>query len=187
METIWLQPDPTRPGTEPVTPEAFKGFMGSYFTGVTVVTSVDAAGRPHGLTCNSLVSVTMAPPTLLVCLDSASGTLAAVRECGRFAVNLLAERARPAAEVFASAAPDRFASVVWKRSPDTGLPILAEDAFAVAECAVTQLRTVGDHAVVFGQVIDIENQPESPLLYGMRTFSGPPRPSAAPGPRQASR
>ncbi|MFI6458779.1 flavin reductase family protein, partial [Streptosporangium amethystogenes] len=52
-----------------VTPDAFRGFMSSYFTGVTIIASIDGDERPHGLTCNSLTSVTLDPPTLLVCLD----------------------------------------------------------------------------------------------------------------------
>ncbi|TDQ00497.1 flavin reductase family protein [Labedaea rhizosphaerae] len=149
--------------------------MNGYYTGITVVTAVDAQDRPHGLTCNSLVSATLDPPTLLVCLDNRTGTLAAVRESGAFAVNLLAEGGREAAEIFASRAPDRFAAVKWERSP-SGLPRLVDDAFAVAECAVTHMHTVGDHVVVFGLVHDIDGEPASPLLYGMRAFTKPSHP-----------
>ncbi|MGM1065264.1 flavin reductase family protein [Saccharothrix sp. Mg75] len=156
-----------------VAPRAVKDFMTGYFTGVTVVTAFSGSGRPHGLTCNSLVSVTLDPPTLLVCLDQGAGTLAAVRETGAFAVNLLAERGRATAERFASPAPDRFASVAWERSPH-GVPVLVDDVLSVAECAVADLHRVGDHTVVFGRILDIENRPGSPLLYGRRTFSGAP-------------
>ncbi|HEX6355324.1 flavin reductase family protein [Actinophytocola sp.] len=174
MDTIQLHPRSAR-----VTPAALKQFMNGYFTGVTIVTSVDGAGRPHGLTCNSLVSVTLDPPTLLVCLDRGSGTLTAVRERGAFAVNLLSEQARAAAEVFASPDPDRFAAVAWQPSPHGKLPQLTDDAFAFAECMVTDLHAVGDHVVVFGRVLDVAGEPRNPLLYGMRTFTGPPVPSAA--------
>lgn len=168
-----MQTIPTQSRTEEVAPRAVKDFMTGYFTGVTIVTAFSGAGRAHGLTCNSLVSVTLDPPTLLVCLDQGSGTLEAVRESGTFAVNLLSERGRAAAARFASADPDRFASVAWERSP-RGLPVLVDDAFAVAECALTDLHRVGDHTVVFGRITHIENQPGNPLLYGLRMFSGPP-------------
>jgi flavin reductase (DIM6/NTAB) family NADH-FMN oxidoreductase RutF len=157
-----------------VNPDALRGFMSGYFTGVAVVTSVDGDDRPHGLTCNSLVSVTLEPPTLLVCLHAECGTLAAVHDHGGFAVNLLGERSSRVAEVFASTTPDRFDLISWKPAPLTGLPVLVSDAFAVAECAVADQFQVGDHAVLLGRVVEIDTREASPLLYGWRSFSGPP-------------
>lgn len=151
--------------------------MGSYFTGVTVVASVDGAGGLHGLTCNSLSSVTLDPPTLLVCLDVRSGTLGAVLDSGAFTVNLLGDSARSTAELFASPQPDRFERVAWRRTALTGLPWLVEDALAVAECRVSDSVAVGDHVVVFGRVVNIENGTGSPLLYGMGRFSATSRPA----------
>ncbi|MFC4852221.1 flavin reductase family protein [Actinophytocola glycyrrhizae] len=144
--------------------------MSTFCTGVTVITAVGRDGTPHGLTCTSLASVTVSPPTLMVCLDVRSGTLAAVRDSGRFAVNLLHEGGRRAAEVFSSAVPDRFDQVPW-RLGETGQLWLVEDAFAVAECRVADAVVVGDHVVVFGEVVNTEQRAETPLLYGMRRFA----------------
>jgi len=152
----------------------YRGLMSAFPTGVAVVTAVGHAGRPHGLTCTSLTSVTLDPPTLLVCLDLRSGTLAAARHGGCFAVNLLHVRARRAAEVFASPTPDRFSQVAWRPSVRTGQPWLSDDAFAMAECVVADATVVGDHAVVFGEVVHVEQTPDRPLLYGMRRFFGCP-------------
>jgi flavin reductase (DIM6/NTAB) family NADH-FMN oxidoreductase RutF len=164
----------------PPIPDAFRRFMSAYFTGVTIITTVDGHGRPHGLTCNSLTSVTLSPPTLLVCLDVRSGTLAALRTRGGFVVNLLHKGGQRAAELFASSQPDRFDQVAWRRSAHIGLPWLVDDAYAVAECQVADTMVVGDHAVVLGRVVNVENGPGSPLLYGMRAFSGgSPMPAAA--------
>ena len=158
--------------------DAFRGFMSTYFTGVAVITSLDEADRPHGLTCNSLTSITLSPPTLLICLDQASGTLAALLATRTFAVNLLHDRGKRAAEIFASRDPDRFRRVPWQRSAHTGVPLLAEDAYAAAECEVTDTTVVGDHMVVFGRVVHVRNDTESPLLYGMREFARQPEPVA---------
>ncbi|MGW2257218.1 flavin reductase family protein [Streptomyces sp. NPDC004749] len=157
--------------------------MSDYFTGVTVITSLDAAGAPHGLTCNSLTSVTFAPPTLLVCLDLRSGTLAAVRERGGFVVNLLHGRARWAAELFASPTRHRFRRVAWEPSPRLGLPWLTDGARTIAECRTTATHVVGDHAVVHGAVMGVtttaREHPPAPLLYGRRGFYDAPGPPAA--------
>lgn len=143
--------------------------MSTFCTGVTVVTAVAGDGRPHGLTCTSLTSVTVSPPTLMVCLDERSGTLVAIRDSGRFAVNLLHDGGRRAAEVFSSAAPDRFDRIPWCHGETGGLWLM-EDAFAVAECRVVKAVVIGDHVAVFGEVAHVRQRAETPLLYGMRRF-----------------
>jgi flavin reductase (DIM6/NTAB) family NADH-FMN oxidoreductase RutF len=49
-------------------PRTLRDALGCFATGVTVVTSVDAHGKPAGLTVNSFTSVSLDPPLLLVCL-----------------------------------------------------------------------------------------------------------------------
>ncbi|MFE1174110.1 flavin reductase family protein [Streptomyces sp. NPDC058773] len=162
--------------------DAFRGFMSSYFTGVTVLTALDDAAEPHGLTCNSLTSVSLAPPTLLVCLQQHSGTLAAIRDCGGFVVNLLHDHARSTAELFAAPTPHRFRRTAWEPSPRLGLPWLSAGTHAIAECRATTIHVVGDHTVVYGEVVGVtavRDSPYGPLLYGRRTFfdapGAPPR------------
>lgn len=157
--------------------EEFRRLMSRYFTGVTVVTSNDGEGKPHGLTCNSLTSVTLTPPTLLVCLNLCSGTLAAIRHSRGFVVNLLHDRARTTAKLFSSAAENRFRRVSWTSSPVLGLPWLDADAHSIAECRVTDTHVVGDHAIVYGEVTEVtmvEDTSCHPLLYGMRKFFDAP-------------
>lgn len=150
---------------------SFLGFMSAFCTGVAIVTSVDDGGRPHGLTCTSLASVTLGPPMLLVCLNTSSGTSTAVRQRAGFAVNLLHERGRAAADVFSSDVEDRFDRVAWRPSAGLAQPWLIDDAFAMAECEVAETVPMGDHVVVFGRVVHVEHGAGVPLLYGMRTFS----------------
>ncbi|MFF4037019.1 flavin reductase family protein [Streptomyces sp. NPDC001816] len=145
--------------------------MSSFPTGVAVVTGTGRDGAPRGVTCSSLSSVALDPPTLLVCLKTRGSTLELIRTQEWFAVNLLHARARATAEVFSSPVADRFAHVRWRPTGTAGLPWLYEDALAVAECAVTGLYAVGDHTVVLGEVEGVELQPDVPLLYGMRQFS----------------
>jgi flavin reductase (DIM6/NTAB) family NADH-FMN oxidoreductase RutF len=160
-------------GTVPaggVAADAFRELMSSFPTGVAVITSMDAAGNPHGLTCTSLSSVTLAPPTLLACLAVHCGTLTALRASGAFAVNLLHSRAREAALVFASS-PTRFSRIAWRPAELTGAPELTEHTFAVAECRVRDTTVVGDHAIVLGEVLAVAYRSDTPLLYGLRQFA----------------
>ncbi|MGK5496586.1 flavin reductase family protein [Streptomyces sp. URMC 125] len=152
---------------------AYRTLMGGFPTGVVIITTADTDGIPYGLTCSSLSSVTLRPPTLQVCLTSSSRVLAVIRSTGRFAVNLLHARAREAASVFASPV-DRFAAVPWRPSPHLELPWLHRDAFAVAECLVARALEVGDHTMLFGEVTAVDHDDDVPLLYGRRQYSAWP-------------
>ncbi|MGH3756938.1 flavin reductase family protein [Actinophytocola sp.] len=149
----------------------FRELMNVFPSGVTVVTTQDPDGTPHGLTCTSMCSVSLRPPILLACLHNHSQTLASVLRQGTFAVNLLHAGGRRAAEVFASAVRDRFAAVHWDRTPRRGLPWLTSDAHAVAECDVVEATVAGDHVVVFGQVDGVLTRPQNPLMYGLRSYA----------------
>lgn len=153
--------------------DEFRQLMSAFPTGVSVVTATDRSGLPRGMTCSSLTSVTVRPPTILVCLRLGSPTLSAVQERQRFAVNLLHDRGQRAAEVFARVpVPERFSRVAWRWLP-SGLPWLSADALAVADCVVAHDFEVGDHAVVLGEVreITMADPAEMPLLYGRRQFA----------------
>ena len=154
-----------------VTADQQRLLMSSYPTGVSVITAVDAYGIPHGMTCTSLSSVTLHPPTLLICLSSQSGTLAAIRHRGAFAVNLLHSDAQATAELFASRTPERFRKVAWQPADQVGAPWLTDDALAVAECTVRLRLPVGDHDVVIGEVVNLRHGEGKPLLYGQRRYS----------------
>lgn len=152
----------------------FRELMARFPTGVAVVTTYDRDGQPRGMTCSSLCSVTLEPPTLLVCLRDGSPTLDSIRQRDRFAVNLLHEGARSTAELFASGAPDRFDRVGWQDTGGGG-PSLVDDAHSVAHCRVSDTKLVGDHLVVFGEVERLwETGERRPLLYGLRQYAAWP-------------
>jgi flavin reductase (NADH) len=165
------QPAPVDALASRVSGEAYRQLMTAFPTGVAVITTIGPDGLPMGMTCSSLSSVTLDPPTLLVCMRSQSPTLAAVSAFGSFGVNLLHARGQHAAQIFSAPLADRFAKVRWRTAPRSGLPWLAEDAFAFAECVVSGRLPVGDHTVVLGEVAAVEQAPDSPLLYGMRAYS----------------
>jgi flavin reductase (DIM6/NTAB) family NADH-FMN oxidoreductase RutF len=171
----------TCPPASPVDSTRFRALMSTVPGGVTVVTASGPDGRPWGMTCSSLSSVAVDPPTLLVCVRSFSPTLAAMLTSSAFTINLLHDRARPVAELFASGAADRFDRVRWRAEPAFGGPHLLDAAHAIADCAVTRTVEVGDHTVVFGMVLQVERRlPAKPLLYGLREYSAWP-PAARPG------
>lgn len=150
--------------------DGFRAMMRGFPTGVSVVTALDGAGRPWGMTCSSVCSVTLEPPTLLVCLRDGSPTLDAVLDRRTFSVNLLHGGARAVAELFASGDQDRFDRVRWHTPPDGG-PHLAHAAHTIADCTVGRINQVGTHVVVFGEVTATTTGPDrEPLLYGFRQY-----------------
>ncbi len=58
-------------------PQALRKALGSFATGVTVVTTVAPDGSPVGLTASSFNSVSMDPPLILWSLSNRSPSLAA--------------------------------------------------------------------------------------------------------------
>jgi flavin reductase (DIM6/NTAB) family NADH-FMN oxidoreductase RutF len=147
--------------------------MASFPSGVSIITALDAEDNPQGMTCSSLASVALSPPTIVACLRTDSRTHRAVRDTGRFAINLLHERGRATSDLFGSGAPDRFARAEWRLPLGAGGPHLIDAAHAIADCAVTGTLEVGDHTAVLGEVLDVtflDLSPE-PLLYGLRRYA----------------
>jgi flavin reductase (DIM6/NTAB) family NADH-FMN oxidoreductase RutF len=157
------------PGQDTTVTRRYRDLMTGFPSGVAVVTAIDAAGDPQGMTCTSLASVTLVPPTLLVSLRHGSATLSAVEARRAFAVNLLGCGAREVAALFAAPVPDRFGRVRWEPSPQ-GLPWLVDEALGRADCVTVGGVDVGDHQVVFGEVVRVSLRGGNPLLYGMRRF-----------------
>ena len=73
---------------DPVDPMVFRRTMGTFATGVAVVTAV-WDGEYHGMTMNSLTSVSLDPCMLLICPRRGSATGEAIANSGEFIVNLL--------------------------------------------------------------------------------------------------
>jgi flavin reductase (DIM6/NTAB) family NADH-FMN oxidoreductase RutF len=159
------------PESAAVGSDEFRRAMGRFATGVTVVTSVDSAGRPVGTTANAVTSLSLNPPLLLVCFDQGSQTLAAVRSHGAFAVNVLEARQRHLSANFARRGRAAAWDEVRHRLGPTGSPRL-HGVIAAMECTVEQFLPGGDHEIVVGRVREVETGDETaaPLLYWQGTY-----------------
>lgn len=147
----------------------FRNVMGRFTTGVAVVTARSASGVASGLTVNSLTSVSLDPPLLLVCLDVRSATLEAVRESGAFAVNLLGRESKDLAVRFARGRRATRFRGLDVRTEATGSPIL-EPALAWLDCRVDATHPGGDHAIVVGRVERSAARDGAPLLFFEGSF-----------------
>lgn len=164
-----------------VTEDVFKDVMGNVPATVTVVTALDGAGLPAGLTVSAFSVVSLDPPLVLVCVDKESQTLSAVQQAERFTVNFLAAGGEALAVRFASKSARKFNGVVTRpasslRASGATLfgygPILANAACGYALCDVVQAVEAGDHWIFVGHVRDAGRwRDRAPLIYCRRTFS----------------
>ncbi|MGH3322589.1 MAG: flavin reductase family protein [Streptosporangiaceae bacterium] len=136
--------------------------MGGFATGVAVVTT-DVDGIPHGMTVNSLTSVSLDPPLLLVSMVRHARTTDAVLTRSAFCVNMLSERQVDLSARFARSGEDHFADIAAERTPD-GLPLLPK-TLGWAECTIEQTHPVTDHVLVIGQVRACAYREGLPLVF----------------------
>jgi hypothetical protein len=92
----------------PVAPELFRSALSRFASGVTVVTTKDAAGNPHGITVSAFCSVSLEPPMVLICIEKTTGSHYAFPESGRFVVNVLNAGQKHISERFALPFDDKF-------------------------------------------------------------------------------
>lgn len=137
-----------------ISSDDFKQVLGVWASGVNIVTT-QHDGERRGITASAFSSVSAAPPIVLVCLNTATGTCKAVEAAGWFAVNMLGEADQALAEIFAGRTglqgDDRFAHGQWETGATGNVPVL-RSALAALECRVERIEHLGTHAVVFGRV-----------------------------------
>jgi flavin reductase (DIM6/NTAB) family NADH-FMN oxidoreductase RutF len=152
--------------------------MGRWATGVSVVTAHDGS-RDAGLTVNALLSVSLAPPTLLVSLSTDADTLPVLERSGHFGVSFLTADQRAVSERFAQTLPsvEKFGGIPLHRGPH-GSPLL-DGVLGAAECRVVSRSPTADHVLIVGEVVHEETGPDAaPLLFfrsGYADADGPER------------
>jgi flavin-dependent trigonelline monooxygenase, reductase component len=147
----------------PFDQKLYRSALGSFATGVTIVTTKDSAGTGHGLTVNSFTSVSLDPALVLWCLGNKSDSYDLFSKTDHYAVNVLAAGQTDLAMRFAGKGDQQFA-VGEAISLATGAPVLAE-AIAVFDCKVVQRIEAGDHLILIGETQAFETRPETGLAY----------------------
>ena len=149
--------------TNSIDPVALRRAVGTFVTGVTVITTRDADGTPRGMTANSFTSVSLDPPLLLVCVGKSAHSFRAFNSSGSFAVNLLHAGQTDISNLFASKAANKFDTVSHDRF-HTGAPILT-DCLTWFDCTVHNRIDAGDHLVLIGEVRAFGTSPSAPLAF----------------------
>lgn len=145
-------------------PLEFRTALGSFATGVTIVTARAADGSLIGLTANSFNSVSLEPPLVLWSLSKRAGSMPVFARGSHYAINILAADQRELAERFARKGEDRWAGVAWREGV-AGAPLL-DGAMAVFECFNRSRYDEGDHVIFVGEVERCTHTPgAAPLIF----------------------
>jgi len=147
----------------------FRQALGAFTTGVTIVTTVDAAAKPIGVTANSFNSVSLTPPMVLWSLARTSANIGAFLAARHFAVHILASDQQALATRFSQKGTDRFAGLQFGSGID-GIALL-DGCAARFECRTAFQYEGGDHMIFVGEVLNFEHCESEPLVFKRGRFT----------------
>ena len=143
---------------------ALRAALGSFTTGVAIVTTCTPTGDWIGLTVNSFSSVSLDPPLVLWSLDLSSPSLEAFETASHYAVNVLSDAHEELSNRFASRVPDKFSGIDCAIGAG-GVPLIP-GCLAWFECRTHSRVVAGDHVVLIGHVERFaHNAAPAPLLF----------------------
>ncbi|MDX2277900.1 MAG: flavin reductase family protein [Hyphomonadaceae bacterium] len=142
--------------------KAFRAALGSFATGVTIVTARHDESD-CGVTANSFNSVSLDPPMVLWSLSKAAQSLPCFAASPHFAVHILAHDQQDLSNRFATRGVDKFAEVDLSRGVG-GVPLL-EGCNARFQCQKVFEYDGGDHIIFVGEVLAFDHVAKDPLLF----------------------
>jgi flavin reductase (DIM6/NTAB) family NADH-FMN oxidoreductase RutF len=156
---------------EPVPLDQFTEAMAGLVSGLTIVTARAEDGRPSGLLVSSLCSYSTRPPSILMSVGRATRSYRTLAVGTRFGVHLLDRHHAGAEAIFASRRDDKVDALGWHWG--VGVPRLDAAALFLV-CRVRRMVPDGDHAVVIGDVVLLDDPSageawsREPLVYYRR-------------------
>jgi flavin reductase (DIM6/NTAB) family NADH-FMN oxidoreductase RutF len=141
-------------------PRQFRNALGRFASGVTVITT-QYEDRPHGMTANAFVSVSLDPPLVLVSVDNRATLHRILPVTGRYGVSVLAENQEKLSNHFAGRTIEGLHIRFTER---LGIPVL-EGAVACFVVSLIDAHPAGDHTLFIGQVEHFEAVDDRPLLF----------------------
>ncbi|MEE3937654.1 flavin reductase family protein [Pseudomonas viridiflava] len=143
----------------------YKNVMGSFPSGVTVITTLNEDGEVVGLTASAFSSLSMDTPLVLFCPNYSSDSYATLIKSKRFAIHLLSGGQQEEAYAFARKGKLKAEGIEWTLS-ELGNPLL-NNATAIIECELWREYEGGDHAIMVGAIKNLiqPQQTVDPMVY----------------------
>lgn len=138
-----------------------RAVMTEFATGVAVATTRHG-GVDHAITVNSLTSVSLDPPMVLLCLGTTSRFALEVQAAGVWGISILRAEDGEIARRLAvrGPRPGPVLEGIPHHTGATGVPLL-DGSLARLECATRQIHEAGDHLIVVGEVVSTSTGPAS--------------------------
>jgi flavin reductase (DIM6/NTAB) family NADH-FMN oxidoreductase RutF len=163
--------------------ESFAAAQETLRSGLYIVTSSQRRTLA-GCTCVWVSRAAFMPPLMSVCLAPTRQTFEVLASSQRFCINVLGDSGLELARRFGFKTgydADKFEGVAWRKGR-SGAPVL-DLAVSFFDCRVSQISEIGDHRVVFGEIVEAAVQsPERPAVYIPESFyAGTPQALSANG------
>ena len=145
-----------------------KNFLKSMrgITSTVNVISASAYGQRHAMTATSVTSLSLDPPSMLICVNKDASLHKILMEGSNFCINVLSSLQKELAEVCSNGDEGefRFIGNAWK---DQGSYIYNEDSLSNIFCTKNKQVDHTTHTIFIGSVDkDINSADLKPLLYG---------------------
>ncbi len=155
-----------------VSPEDFKGALGSWASGVTVVTT-RLDDLVYGITVSSFSSLSMDPRLILVSLQDSNHLPHMIRKSKHFGVSILAVGQEEVSSYFSTSGRNpeaAFGPEIHVQVMETGSPLIT-GAIARIDCELEEAFPGGDHTIAIGRVVGATFDSEKlPLMYFRRAY-----------------
>ncbi len=144
-------------------PQAFRAALGTFTTGVTIITTQAEDGSPVGITANSFNSVSLNPPLVLWSLAKNARSLPVFSSGRHWNVHVLSTEQENLSGRFARQGEDKFAEVVLDNGVSEA-PLL-QDCTARFQCRTAFQYEGGDHVIFVGEVLAFDHSDRAPLAF----------------------
>lgn len=141
----------------------FRDMLGSFMTGVTVVSTRSEDRTVRAFTANSFTSVSLDPPLVLVCLAKTSGSYETFVAAENFSISVLGDWQRQMSNAFASRDPSMKAEAL-ARLAGADVPFV-DESLATMICRRDRVIDAGDHIILLGAVNRFQSKNGQPLGY----------------------
>ena len=158
------------PSTE-VTSELFRSAWSNFATGVTVITTSESDGSGvHGMTANSVASISLEPPIAMVAIDHERNTFPLILTHQRFGISVLTHEQRGVARHFT--VPDEIRKTLPPPPYEKlGKSMVISDSLAMMDCKVVRTVQAGDHTIFLAEVEYVKIGYGHPLIFYQSRFS----------------